>query len=221
VACGSKLTMVNGCVQVSAKWSRDGELAVLGLHASMTDYAMGPSVVPASPRLVALRQSTSSTNVLLSSSMQEETQDNNPQAPHFKEGPTSMLVTVYGGSCLDDGAAVMDDDNEDIICTQNQEMQALTEGTFCKQSSQEPKIEELEEPEEMEEDKLLLHLVQPTIVGGLPHDSSNLNNVTGKRVQRKEARQSDARRRRWAQADPLLEIWKAVSASKHAAPFRR
>jgi hypothetical protein len=84
VACGSKLTMVNGCVQVSAKWSRDGELAVLGLHASMTDYAMGPSVVPASPRLVALRQSTSSTNVLLSSSMQEETQDNNPQAPHFK-----------------------------------------------------------------------------------------------------------------------------------------
>ncbi len=104
------------------------------------------------------------------------------------EGHTSMLVTVYGGSCLDDGAAVMDDDEEDIICTQNQEMQALTEGTFCKQSSQEPKIEELEEPEEMEEDKLLLHLVQPTSVGGLPHDSSNLNNVTGKRVQRKEAR---------------------------------
>jgi hypothetical protein len=34
-------------------------------------------------------------------------------------------------------------------------------------------------------------------------------------------RQSDTRRRRWAQADPLLEIWKAVSASKHAAPFRR
>jgi hypothetical protein len=64
----------------------------------------------------------------------------------------------------------------------------LTEGTFCKQSSQEPKIEELKEPEEMEEDKLLLHLVQPTSVGGLPHDSSNLNNVTGKRVQRKEAR---------------------------------
>ncbi|CAK9204226.1 unnamed protein product [Sphagnum troendelagicum] len=189
--------------------------------ASMTDYAMGPSVVPASPRHVALRQSTSSTNILLSSSMQEETQNNNPQAPHFKEGPTSMLVTVNGGSCLDDGAAVMDDDDEDIICTQNQEMQALTEGTFCKQSSQEPKIEELEEPEEMEEDKLLLHLVQPTSVGGLPHDSSNLNNVTGKRVQRKEARQSDTRRRRWAQADPLLEIWKAVSASKHAAPFRR
>jgi hypothetical protein len=110
------------------------------------------------------------------------------------EGPTSMLVTVYGGSCLDDGAAVMDDDDEGIICTQNQEMQALTEGTFCKQSSQEPKIEELkepeelEEPEEMEEDKLLLHLVQPTSVGGLPHDSSDLNNVTGKRVQRKEAR---------------------------------
>ncbi len=64
----------------------------------------------------------------------------------------------------------------------------MTEGTFCKQSSQEPKIEELKEPEEMEEDKLLLHLVQPTSVGGLPHDSSNLNNVTGKRVQRKEAR---------------------------------
>ncbi len=64
----------------------------------------------------------------------------------------------------------------------------MTEGTFCKQSSQEPKIEELKEPEEMEEDKLLLHLVEPTSVGGLPHDSSNLNNVTGKRVQRKEAR---------------------------------
>jgi hypothetical protein len=48
------------------------------------------------------------------------------------KGPKSMLVTVCGGSCLDDGAAVMDDDDEDIICTQNQEMQALTEGTFCK-----------------------------------------------------------------------------------------
>jgi hypothetical protein len=94
------------------------------------------------------------------------------------EGPKSMFVTVCGGSCLDD-------DDEDIICTQNQEMQALTEGTFCKYSSQEPKLEELEE---MEEDKLLFHLVQSTSVGGLPHDSSNLNNVTGKQVQRKEAR---------------------------------
>jgi hypothetical protein len=48
------------------------------------------------------------------------------------EGPKNMLVTVCGGSCLDDGAVVMDDDDEDIICTQNQKMQALTEGTFCK-----------------------------------------------------------------------------------------
>jgi hypothetical protein len=47
-----------------------------------------------------------------------------------------------------------------------------------------------------------------------PHFCGLLNSVSFHR-------QSDTRRRRWAQADPLLEIWKAVSASKHAAPFRR
>ncbi|CAM6124068.1 unnamed protein product [Calypogeia fissa] len=34
-------------------------------------------------------------------------------------------------------------------------------------------------------------------------------------------RHAENRRKRWAQADPLLDYWKGVSASKYAAPFRR
>ncbi|BBN03394.1 hypothetical protein Mp_2g23150 [Marchantia polymorpha subsp. ruderalis] len=37
----------------------------------------------------------------------------------------------------------------------------------------------------------------------------------------KNGRHAENRRKRWAQSDPMLDIWKAVSASRHAAPFRR
>ncbi|KAL2643069.1 hypothetical protein R1flu_010656 [Riccia fluitans] len=38
---------------------------------------------------------------------------------------------------------------------------------------------------------------------------------------RNAGRHAENRRKRWAQLDPLLDIWKAVSSSRHAAPFRR
>ncbi|KAL3696298.1 hypothetical protein R1sor_010374 [Riccia sorocarpa] len=38
---------------------------------------------------------------------------------------------------------------------------------------------------------------------------------------RNVGRHAENRRKRWAQSDPLLDIWKAVSSSRHAAPFRR
>ncbi|CAN5967878.1 unnamed protein product [Sphagnum jensenii] len=183
--------------------------------ASMTDYAMGPSVIPG-PRLVALRQPLSNV-LLLSSPVQENHNNNNNPVLHSKEAPTSMLVNGYGGgSCLD--GAVLDYEKGDGICTQNREMKAIIEaGMSSKQFSLEAKLQDTEGMEEEE----LFHLLPLKADGHLHHDSSMLNNGSGKGLQRKEARQSDTRRRRWAQADPLLEIWKAVSASKHAAPFRR
>lgn len=100
------------------------------------------------------------------------------------EAPTSMLVNGYGGgSCLD--GAVLDYEKGDGICTQNREMKALIEaGMSSKQFSPEAKLQDTEGMEEEE----LFHLLPLKADGHLHHDSSMLNNGSGKGLQRKEAR---------------------------------
>jgi hypothetical protein len=58
----------------------------------MTDYAMGPSVIPA-PRLVALRQPLS--NVLLSSSPVQENHNNNNPVLHSKGIHNLILLLLF------------------------------------------------------------------------------------------------------------------------------